>query len=129
MYIFIKGLEKVVEKERKGLLYYYECAALVAIEIMLAFSAWGYVKLEYVSITFVPLVVLAMAYLLGPWEGLCGGVIFGITGMWKASVVTMQDAYADILFSPFRSGKSMQSVLLCFVPHIVLGLLAGILFA
>ena len=129
MYIFIKGLEKVVEKERKGLLYYYECAALVAIEIMLAFSAWGYVKLEYVSITFVPLVVLAMAYLLGPWEGLCGGVIFGITGMWKASVVTMQDAYADILFSPFRSGKSMQSVLLCFVPNIVLGLLAGILFA
>ena len=60
----------MVEKERKGLLYYYECAALIAIEIMLAFSAWGYVKLEYVSITFVPVVVLAMAYLLGPWEGL-----------------------------------------------------------
>lgn len=119
----------MVEKERKGLLYYYECAALIAIEIMLAFSAWGYVKLEYVSITFVPVVVLAMAYLLGPWEGLWGGVIFGITGMWKASVVTMQDAYANILFSPFRSGKSMQSVLLCFVPHIVLGLLAGILYA
>lgn len=119
----------MVEKERKGLLYYYECAALIAIEIMLAFSAWGYVKLEYVSITFVPVVVLAMAYLLGPWEGLWGGVIFGITGMWKASVVTMQDAYANILFSPFRSSKSMQSVLLCFVPHIVLGLLAGILYA
>ena len=69
VYIFLlRDWKKVVEKERKGLLYYYECAALIAIEIMLAFSAWGYVKLEYVSITFVPVVVLAMAYLLGPWD-------------------------------------------------------------
>ena len=97
----------MVEKERKGLLYYYECAALIAIEIMLAFSAWGYVKLEYVSITFVPVVVLAMAYLLGPWEGLWGGVIFGITGMWKASVVTMQDAY-------FRRFEAVSRCRVCF---------------
>ena len=47
-------LANVGEKERKGILYYYEWAALIALEIMLAFSAWGYIRLDYVSITFVP---------------------------------------------------------------------------
>ena len=117
------------EKKRKGILYYYGWAALIAMEIMLAFSAWGYIRLDYVSITFVPLVVLATAYLLGPWEGTVAGVIFAFTGMWKATVVTSELAYGDVLFSPFRSGKPMQSVILCFVPRIVLGLVAGLLYA
>ena len=118
----------MVEKERKGILYFYELIALISFEIMLAFSAWGYVRLDYISITFVPIVVLATAYLLGPWEGTIAGVIFGLTGMWKATIVTTEAAYGDLLFSPFRSGKPMQSVLLCFVPRIILGLVAGFLY-
>lgn len=121
-------LANVGEKERKGILYYYEWAALIALEIMLAFSAWGYIRLDYVSITFVPLIVLATAYLLGPCEGMVAGVIFALTGMWKATIVTSDIAVGDLLFSPFRSGKPMQSVLLCMVPRIMLGLVAGLLY-
>ncbi len=118
----------IVEKERKGILYFYLVAALISMEIMLAFSAWGYVRLPYISNTFVPLVVLAAAYLFGPWEGAIAGTVFGLTGMWKATYMTTQAAYGDLLFSPFRSGKPLQSVLLCFLPRILFGILAGLLF-
>lgn len=118
----------IVEKERKGILYFYLLSALIASEVMLAFSAWGYVRLSYISITFVPIAVLEAAYLLGPWEGALAGFIFALTGMWKATFMTAQAAYGDLLFSPFRSGKPMQSVLLCFVPRILFGVIAGLLF-
>ena len=117
------------EKKRRGILYYYELAALIALEITLAFSAWGYIWLDYISITFVSLVVLAAAYLLGPWEGSVAGIIFGLTGMWKATIVTTEATYVDLMFSPVRSEKPMQSVLLCLVPRILLGFVAGLLYA
>lgn len=117
------------EKKRRGILYYYELAALIALEIMLVFSAWGYIRLDYISITIVSLVVLAAAYLLGPWEGSAAGIIFGLTGMWKATIVTTEATYVDLMFSPVRSGAPTQSVLLCLVPRFLLGFVAGLLYA
>ena len=117
-----------VLENKRGILYYYTWAALIAIEVMLAFSAWGYIKVGGISITFVPIVVLATAYLLGPWEGTWAGVIFAFTGMWKASVITSEATYGELIFSPVRSGQPMESVILCFLPRIILGLLAGVLF-
>ena len=119
----------IVEKERKGILYYYLLAGLISMEIMMAFSSWGYIRLSYISITFVPIVVLAAAYLLGSGEGTIIGCLFGVTGMWQATYTTAQAAYGDLLFSPFRSGKPVQSVLLCFVPRILFGMIAGLLYA
>lgn len=125
-----KKRQKITVKEyrHKGILYYYKLVALFAFEIMLAFSAWGYIRMDYVSVSLVPLVVLAIAYLMGTGEGVAAGLVFAATGMWKACVAISNDAYGDILFSPIRSGKPVQSLLLCFVPRIVLGLVAGILF-
>ena len=59
-------------------------SALVAVELVLAFSAFGYIVIPPISLTFMPLPVLIGALLFGPVEGLFLGGIFGLTSMWKA---------------------------------------------
>ena len=79
-------------------------------ELILAFSAFGFIVIEPVSLTFMHLPVLAGALALGPRGGLLLGGIFGLTSMWKASVTAT--AYADIVFSPLLSGQPLASLVL-----------------
>ena len=101
-------------------------SALVAVELVLAFSAFGYIVIPPISLTFMPLPVLIGALLFGPAEGLFLGGIFGLTSMWKASVSAT--AYADQIFSPFISGAPLSSIVLSVGIRMVFGYLSGYLF-
>ena len=78
---------------RNSPLYLPILSILVAVELVLAFSAFGYIVIPPISFTLMPLPVLIGALLFGPAEGLVLGGIFGLTSMWKASVTAT--AYAD----------------------------------
>lgn len=82
---------------RNSPLYLPILSILVAVELVLAFSAFGYIVISPISFTLMPLPVLIGALLFGPMEGLFLGGIFGLTSMWKASVTAT--AYADQIFS------------------------------
>lgn len=111
---------------RNSPLYLPILSILVAVELVLAFSAFGYIVIPPISLTFMPLPVLAGALLFGPVEGLFLGGIFGLTSMWKASVTAT--AYADQIFSPFISGAPLSSLMLSVGTRMLFGLIAGWFF-
>lgn len=111
---------------RNSPLYLPILSILVAVELVLAFSAFGYIVISPISFTLMPLPVLIGALLFGPMEGLFLGGIFGLTSMWKASVTAT--AYADQIFSPFISGAPVSSLILSVGMRMAFGFLAGCLF-
>ncbi len=67
------------------------------------------------------------AYLLGPFAGATLGCVFGLTSMWKASTSAIE--YADIVFSPFLSGKPVESLILSLATRIIFGYVSGAAFS
>lgn len=111
---------------RNSPLYLPILSILIAMELVLAFSAFGYIVIPPISLTLMPLPVLVGALLFGPVEGLLLGAVFGLTSMWKASVSAT--AYADQIFSPFISGAPLSSLVLSVGMRMAFGFLAGYLF-
>ncbi len=74
--------------------------------------------------SFIPVMVIMGAYLFGSRVGMIAGCLFGLTSMMLATI-NAGGIPADAIFSPFNSGKPWQSLLLCYVPRIALGLIAG----
>lgn len=104
-------------------LYFYQVSLVIAAELVLAFSAAGYITIAPISITFVTLPVLFGALLFGPLEGMILGGVFGLTSIWKASITAV--AYSDSVFSPFVSGQPLPSLLLGLGDRMLFGLAAG----
>lgn len=111
---------------RNSPLYLPILSILVAVELVLAFSAFGYIVIPPISFTLMPLPVLIGALLFGPAEGMVLGGIFGLTSIWKASVTAT--AYADQIFSPFISGAPVSSLIVSVGMRMAFGFLAGCLF-
>lgn len=113
-------------KREKDSLYYYTFFFLLFLEILLAFSAFGYIVITPISITSIHIPVLIGALLLGPAEGLFLGAVFGLTSMWIANTTAV--VFTDMVFSPFISTKPMESIFLCLGVRMIFGLAAGFLF-
>lgn len=107
-------------------LYLYKFSVMVAIELLLAFSPLGYIEMKPFTVTLMHIPVIAGAFFLGPFEGMVLGGIFGLTSMWKASILGV--AYTDYIFSPFISGTPVSSTILSMGTRMAFGFLSGILF-
>ncbi len=94
----------------KGSTHWYLWSALVAIELLMSFSAFGYVHIPPLSVTIAYVPVLVAGALMGPLEAMTVGAVFGAASMWKATATYVLPF--DQLFSPFFSGYPVQSVLL-----------------
>ena len=94
----------------KGSTHWYLWSALVAIELLMSFSAFGYVHIPLLSVTIAYVPVLVAGALMGPLEAMTVGAVFGAASMWKATATYVLPF--DQLFSPFFSGYPVQSVLL-----------------
>ncbi len=119
-----KATKPHVIKDRQ--LYLYILLFFMAAEVILAFSAFGYIVVEPISITFMTIPVLFGAYVLGPLAGAILGCVFGLTSIWKASISAV--ACADQVFSPFLSGSPAESLVLSLGTRVAFGCLAGCLF-
>ncbi len=102
-----------------------QLAVLVAIIALLTFTPIGYLKAGVVEITFLQIPVVIGAIFLGPKAGAFLGGIFGLTSF-------LQCVGVGAVPSPF--GAALLSVnpyltaVLCIVPRILMGLLAGLIF-
>ena len=106
-------------------------AILVAIEVAMAFTPIGYLPLGSLSITTMHLPVIFAGVALGPCFGAGMGLLFGLTSFIRA---TFQPGVTSFVFSPFISVAGIQgnffSLIICFVPRILLGLgSAGLFYA
>lgn len=96
-------------------------AVLAALVLLMSFTPLGYLKIGFVSITFLTIPVAIGAMVVGPRSGLFLGTLFGITSLIQA---IMGDAFGQMLLSmnPFLTG------VLCIVPRALMGFLTGVLF-
>lgn len=98
-------------------------ALLTALELVLAFSGLGYI-IPYATLMYIP--VILAAYFYGVFAAGFLGLIFGITSMWKASVVGVSEF--DALFSPYITGAYFESIMLSIGTRILFGIVAGLVF-
>ena len=113
-------------QQKGGSVRWYILGVLVAAELLMSFSFLGYVHVEPISITFAYIPVLLTGALLGPLESTLVGTVFGLASMWKASANYVMDF--DQLFSPFLSGRPLESFLLSVGARMLFGLMVGLLY-
>lgn len=103
-----------------------QLSLLIALEAVMAFTPLGFIMIPPISITILHIPVIIGAILMGPtYGGILGGA-FGVLAMIKATFFAASPA--DLLFSPFLSGAPVQSLVMCIVPRILLGVFAALLY-
>lgn len=114
-------------KERNNVTKLAQLSLLLAIMIILGFTPLGFIMIPgLVSITIMHIPVIIGSLLMGPVYGGVLGLAFGIISLIKAT--TTPAGAVDLLFSPVLSGAPVQSVLLCILPRVLLGILPILLY-
>ncbi len=106
-------------------------AAFAGIILIMAFTPLGFIPLPFIKMTIIHIPVILGAVLLGPWYGAFLGFLFGLTSLINN---TITPALTSFTFSPFipvpGSGKgSLLSLLVCFVPRILVGIVPWFVFS
>ncbi|MEG2842219.1 MAG: ECF transporter S component [Ruthenibacterium sp.] len=96
-----------------------QLALFSAIIIVLAFTPFlGYIPLGITKATIIHIPVIIGSILLGPKKGAILGALFGATSLISN---TISPTLASFTFSPFYSGGNFWSLVVCFVPRILVG--------
>ena len=104
-----------------------QLALLIAIQLILSFTPLGFIILPgMVSITIMHIPVIVGGIVMGPMYGGILGLVFGLLSMYKAT--TAATSVVDQAFSPFLSCAPVQSIIMCIVPRVLLGVVAALLF-
>lgn len=98
-----------------------QLALLTAIELVMAFTPLGYLKIGPVSITFMAIPVAVGAIVLGPLSGAFLGLVFGLTSF-------SQCFGADQFGTTLLGINAFSTAFMCLVPRILMGLFAGLIF-
>lgn len=103
-----------------------EMALFTAIVIVLAATPLGYIPLGAVNATTIHIPVIIAGVVLGWKKGGIMGFIFGITSFLNASFI--KPTITSFLFTPLYPGGNGFSLLICFVPRILIGISAFLVF-
>ncbi len=102
-----------------------QLSLMIAIVIVMGITPLGFIRIPPIDITMLHLPVIVGSIVLGP---LCGGVLgltFGLVSMCKAIINPLPPL--TYMLSPFASGYPLQSIFICIVPRIILGILPALL--
>lgn len=95
-------------------------ALFAAIIILMAFVPYiGYINLVLIKATLIHVPVIIGSIILGPKKGAFLGFIFGLTSLINN---TFNPSLLSFAFSPFYNGGNMISLLICFLPRILVGI-------
>ena len=103
-----------------------EMALFAAIIVILAFTPLGYIPLGVITPTTVHIPVIIAGIILGWKKGAFAGFVFGLTNFLKASFIAPN--ITSFLFSPLYPGGNFWSLVICFVPRILVGVIAYFVF-
>ncbi len=106
-------------------------ALFIAIIILLSVTPLGYIHLGVINATTIQLPVIIGAIIFGWKKGAFLGGVFGLTSMIKN---TFQPNATSFVFSPFvpvfgQEQGSLLAIIECIVPRVMIGVVAGLLFA
>ncbi len=99
-------------------------AVLSAIIIVMTFTPIGYLNIGIVEITFLTIPVAIGAIVCGPGCGAVLGGVFGATSFIQCFGILRPSVFGMALLSI----NPLSTALICFVPRILAGLFAGIIF-
>ena len=99
-------------------------AVLVAILLLLNFTPLGFaLRIGPVSITFLCIPVIVGTCLIGPTAGAILGAVFGCLSMFQA--FSGMDPFGAVLVQ----AQPFYTILVCLLPRILCGWIAGLVFA
>ena len=96
-------------------------AVLAAIILLMAFTPLGYLRIGPMSITLLVIPVVIGGITLGPVRGGLLGAVFGATSLAQCFM-------GDISGAAMFAANAAGTVIACFVPRILIGVVAGVLF-
>ena len=101
-------------------------AIFSAIIVLLSYTPLGYIPINpLLRLTIIHVPVIIGAIVLGPAAGGFLGFVFGVTSLLKN---TFEPTVVSFVFSPFYSGGNFGSIVICFIPRILIGVFAGLVF-
>lgn len=102
---------------------------LSAIIIILAVTPIGFIPLGFMRATTIHIPVIIGGILLGWKSGAALGFVFGLVSFLNN---TFNPVITSFVFTPFYNfadfSGGMQSLIICFVPRILVGVVAGLLY-
>lgn len=106
-----------------------QLSLLIALEVVLALTPLGFVPLGFTRATTMHIPVIIGAILMGPMQG---GILGGVFGLCSLLTNTFSPTPTSFVFTPFFSLGDMNgnfwSLVICFVPRILIGVVAGYLY-
>ena len=97
-----------------------QLALFAALIIIMAFTPFiGYIPLGFTRATIIHIPVILGSLLLGPKKGAILGALFGLTSLINN---TINPTITSFVFTPFYSGGNLLSLVICFVPRILVGI-------
>lgn len=97
-------------------------ALFVAIELVFRLIGLGRVPVGPLNMSFMTVPIAVGAMLLGPWQGMALGLVFGLCSLWDA--VNSTGGMTSIFFGI----SPMHTVILCVGMRALMGLLTGLIF-
>ena len=117
-----KGKLNMKRKASASVLSMVQLALFSAIILAMAFTpGLGYIPLGVTRATIIHLPVIIGAILLGPKKGAFLGGVFGLTSLINN---TINPTITSFTFSPFYSGGNLWSLVICFIPRILIGVVS-----
>ena len=102
---------------------------LVALQIVLSATPIGFIPLGFTRATTIHIPVIIGAILMGPKVGALLGGVFGVLSLITNTIAPTATSF---VFSPFYSiggtSGNLWSLVICFVPRILIGVFAGYLY-
>lgn len=115
-----------MEKNRTKVTDMVEIALFAAIIILLSATPIGYIPLGAINATTIHIPVILAGVVLGCKKGAVTGFIFGLTSFVNASFI--KPVASSFLFTPLMPGGNGFSLIICFVPRILIGVVACLVF-
>ncbi len=105
---------------------FYLFIALALLELLMSFSFLGYFHIAAISITIAYVPILISAICLDIPKTVVIGALFGMISAYKASAYCALPA--DMIFSPFRSGEALNSLILSVGTRVSFALIIALLY-
>lgn len=104
-----------------------EIALFTAIIVLLASTPLGYIPVTpAINATTMHIPVIIAGVVLGWKKGAITGFLFGLTSFLRASFFA--PSATSFLFTPLVPGGNFWSLVICFIPRILIGVVAAFVF-
>lgn len=119
-------MSKIIEERRKKTLFLTQFSLLLAIEAIVCFTPLGSIPIGPLVATLSHVPVIITAITLGTGAGTLMGFFFGLFSFIVNSFVSPN--VFSFVFTPLYNGGNLYSILICFVPRILIGVTSGLIF-